>query len=119
MAKRDQKTCRGEDPRTGQEYTSRTENPPQIQREGPNKHYGGVERGIDPRGLIDPEMQSASYLRQTYAHQSARACRDKCTEKHTCDTQQRMCCHYGLSVLSVGIRTCHWLPSDCPSAFLV
>src|ERR1700678_560676 len=38
MAKRDQKTCRGEDPRTGQEYTSRTENPPKVHSEAPLPH---------------------------------------------------------------------------------
>src|ERR1700720_4744462 len=114
MAKRDQKTYCCEDPCAGQKHSPWAKETSQIYGKGSDKHHGGVERGVDPRPLIDSEMQPASNVRQPNAHQATRACRNECTKEHTGDPQQRVCCHCRASILRVGVRTFHWSPSDRP-----
>src|SRR5271163_835038 len=106
MAKRDQKAYDGEYPCAGQKHSPWAKETSQVYGKGPDKHHGGVERGVDPGPLIDSEMQRTSNVRQTHAHQATRACRNECAKEHTGDPQQWVCCHCWASILRVGISTC-------------
>src|SRR5580658_7190486 len=107
MAKRNQKTYYCEDPCAGQKHSPWAKEASQVYGKRPDKHHGGVERGVDPRPLIDSEMQRTSNVRQTHAHQATRACCNECAKEHASYPQQRVCCYCRASILRVGIRTCH------------
>src|ERR1700761_4813889 len=108
MTKRDQETCECEDPCACQKHSPCTEKASQVYGERPDEHHRSVERGVDPRPLVDAEMQLTSNVGQTHAHQATSACRNECAEQHSGDSQQGVGCYRRASILRVGVRICHW-----------
>src|SRR5260370_9107258 len=101
MAKRDQKTYYCEYPRTGQKHSPWAKETSKVYGKRPDKHHGGVERGVYPRPLIDSEMQRTSNVRQPHAHQATRACRNECAAAHAGDPQQLTAWHSRLHAFRV------------------
>jgi hypothetical protein len=71
MAKRQDYAYGSEEAGAAEKHTARTEKASEINREGSNKHHGGVERSVDPRCLVGAKVERTAKIHQPDAEEPA------------------------------------------------
>src|SRR5580692_8370288 len=88
MAKRQHHAYGSEDKGAAEKHPTRTEKASEINRERSDKHHRRVERGIDPRRLVDAKVQRAAKIWQPNAEESSCTGRDHRPEKNAGNAQK-------------------------------